>query len=1192
LKSGNALKTLRFSSTYTQPQAPEPIRIMPLGDSITYGSGAAGGYRLPLYAALTNAGYNVDFVGTQTGNGATGLPDSDHEGHSGWVISQLDANIIDWLYTIDDPDVVLLHIGTNDSGASDFSNRVDRLDDLVTKIATNRPNANIIVTTLMKRSDLTRYAAITNYFNPFVEGKVLAQQALGRKVQYLDMHAYLELTDLVDGLHPNSTGYVKMASAWLPVITNAVSVYGDASAPALARAVNLPNLQGVKAVFSKAMDPDTATNIANYALSGGATISGATLSADGRTVTLATSALTRDAVYTLTVNNVKDYSWPVQQTIAADSTDAFRATVRGYLANVPESAGYRLAYALDIPTKGNFNGTPDFYRYDQSSATGAFDRIAYYMELVKADATTQYVWTAMDAFTAYRKQTGVPTVASKEVFQQYVTNLDVKSNVSGVTAGTSLSNGNIEFWPGSYSIANALGIVNASASYFDWGDTRTSSGAGYGSMQVHNAGLSQVLFALNDFGTDNAILDVGIGNQSTTAKDWTQTYNAGSYASRKLYVMVRPSAPAQASDLPAEIAANVSSDLTRGYQLVCSITNVPVLGKFNDTSWASTNYVVDRRSLLCSNSFRRIAYYLELQTATDAVPRYVWTSMDAFTPDPAQIGIPLAGTLFQQKVSNLDVACNVSSVATGTGIATGNIEFWPSNYGTGNDKSIPGASGGTFDFGDGGATSGTGHGCMQVHNYGANQTIWAINHFNSNNPIGTGIGNGPGSSGDPDYTFTYNAGTYTRSIFHVLVLPGGEADTTAPTLSSAVASRARCHVFAAFSEALSDNAARDGTFTLNNGATVTGATLATNKTGIVLSTSLLTAGQTYTLTVSGVRDRSANVNLIADNSTVSFTAPSTDLPAVLANVPETGDYTLIHQLAISNNVYWVNGCDYSVDESRFPQSEPFNRIAYCLDLTGTNGVAKWVYVSMDAFTYDITKIGVPSSDRGEIYQQYVSNLIIHASENVAGASVVTGQVAVGNIEFWPGDYSTGNAFNIPGANASTYDFGDTRSSGGTYGSMQIHNFAAAQTILSMCHFGGSGFRPCLGIGNQPSGNPDWPFNENANTYSVKNLYVLVRRGGTGVIGNGPEIIVQPQSHRICEGLSTHLYVSAADAVAYQWRKNGEWIVGATQPWLAFTPARETDEAVYDVLVYGANDATLSASADLVVYPPGTMFFLR
>ena len=109
---------------------------------------------------------------------------------------------------------------------------------------------------------------------------------------------------------------------------------------------------------------------------------------------------------------------------------------------------------------------------------------------------------------------------------------------------------------------------------------------------------------------------------------------------------------------------------------------------------------------------------------------------------------------------------------------------------------------------------------------------------------------------------------------------------------------------------------------------------------------------------------------------------------------------------------------------------------------------------------------------------------------------------------------------------------------------------------------------------------------------MKNLYVLVRRGGTSATGNGPAIIVQPQSLSVCSGLAASFYVYAPDAVAYQWRKNGEWIEGATQPWLAFTPARETDESVYDVLVYGASGTTASTVANLHVYPSGSLLFLR
>src|SRR4051812_6467748 len=89
-----------------------PLRVMPLGDSITWGvgSGNQDGYRGSLYRRLTAAGVDVDFVGSMhTGHG----PDPNNEGHKGWTIAELAARVDDWLDTYE-PDVILLHIGTND----------------------------------------------------------------------------------------------------------------------------------------------------------------------------------------------------------------------------------------------------------------------------------------------------------------------------------------------------------------------------------------------------------------------------------------------------------------------------------------------------------------------------------------------------------------------------------------------------------------------------------------------------------------------------------------------------------------------------------------------------------------------------------------------------------------------------------------------------------------------------------------------------------------------------------------------------------------------------------------------------------------------------------------------------------------------------------------------------------------------
>jgi lysophospholipase L1-like esterase len=88
------------------------VRVMPLGDSITEGTQVPGGYRIGLWQRLTAGSYQVDFVGSQF-NGPATLGDHDHEGHPGWRIDQINANIVTWLRNTT-PHTVLLHIGTND----------------------------------------------------------------------------------------------------------------------------------------------------------------------------------------------------------------------------------------------------------------------------------------------------------------------------------------------------------------------------------------------------------------------------------------------------------------------------------------------------------------------------------------------------------------------------------------------------------------------------------------------------------------------------------------------------------------------------------------------------------------------------------------------------------------------------------------------------------------------------------------------------------------------------------------------------------------------------------------------------------------------------------------------------------------------------------------------------------------------
>ena len=109
--------------------------------------------------------------------------------------------------------------------------------------------------------------------------------------------------------------------------------------------------------------------------------------------------------------------------------------------------------------------------------------------------------------------------------------------------------------------------------------------------------------------------------------------------------------------------------------------------------------------------------------------------------------------------------------------------------------------------------------------------------------------------------------------------------------------------------------------------------------------------------------------------------------------------------------------------------------------------------------------------------------------NVAGVVNGTG-IQTGSLEFWFWDYAVGNVAGVPGANNGNYDFGDTMSTNGTYGSMQINNYGAGQTILAYNHFN-NGEIADVGLGNQLTSNPDWTFAANAGNFTIKNIEVLV-----------------------------------------------------------------------------------------------------
>jgi hypothetical protein len=92
----------------------------------------------------------------------------------------------------------------------------------------------------------------------------------------------------------------------------------------------------------------------------------------------------------------------------------------------------------------------------------------------------------------------------------------------------------------------------------------------------------------------------------------------------------------------------------------------------------------------------------------------------------------------------------------------------------------------------------------------------------------------------------------------------------------------------------------------------------------------------------------------------------------------------------------------------------------------------------------------------------------------------------------------------------------------------------------------------------------------------------------GVNSTPPSIVLQPMTQSVIDGRSALLYITPAGAspFAYQWRKDGATIAGATAAGLAIASARTDDTGDYDVVVSNAFGSITSAVARLtVVFPP-------
>jgi len=220
-RSGTAPAVLLGLALAAAAAASTPVKIHPIGDSITRGDDSYPSYRYYLEDLMQGRPVSFNYVGSLNGAGSgggydattyTGFDDLDHDGHGGWKTHDIrhgksgQGPVSVWANAYR-PDIACIFLGTNDvSGgvpaATSKANLVDIIGQL--RAGTANPNVEVYVAQIIPRSSASPATVALNAKIAELDDELTTHTS---HVHVVDLHTgFNPATMLNDTVHPNALG--------------------------------------------------------------------------------------------------------------------------------------------------------------------------------------------------------------------------------------------------------------------------------------------------------------------------------------------------------------------------------------------------------------------------------------------------------------------------------------------------------------------------------------------------------------------------------------------------------------------------------------------------------------------------------------------------------------------------------------------------------------------------------------------------------------------------------------------------------------------------------------------------------------------------------------------------------------------------------------------------------------------------